>query len=136
MKRALGQRFSRPDRHQAQAPQVQPSHGTPTRSPDRQPGDAGANPGHLADDLVPRDDRVAERRQLAVGDVEVGPADAAGQDAEQHVVRAGLRRGPFARDQWCAGTLHHHGQHARTSFHRPHLTSSAWGASTPIGVGS
>ena len=48
---------------------------------------------HAPDDLVAEDQRQARRGELTVTDVDVGPAGAARQDLEQHVVgtRFGLR---------------------------------------------
>ena len=55
----------------------------------RVPG-AGPERRDLADDLMTGDDRRAVRRQLALEDVQVGTADAAGADTEQHLSRTGL----------------------------------------------
>ncbi len=55
-----------------------PSQGTPTRWPGASAVDAGPDRHHAADDLVTGHDRQLRVRQLAVDDVQVGAADAAG----------------------------------------------------------
>ena len=74
---ARSHRFSRPWRSSDTSPQVQPSHGTPTRSPDRQPAPLPRRASTAADDLMARYDRQLRLRQLAVDDVQIGAADAA-----------------------------------------------------------
>ena len=44
-----------------------------------------------AAELVPDDDRVAGRRELAIDDVDIGAADAAGADLDDDVLRPGHR---------------------------------------------
>ena len=99
---ACSQRFSSPRRQKRQVSSVWCSQGTPTRSPTasgararlaarRDELGAGAERHDLADDLVAGDDGRAVRRQLALEDVQVGAADAAGQHAEQHLARARAR---------------------------------------------
>ena len=77
-----------PARQNRQVPSVQPSHGTPTRAPasKREPPLE-----HLADDLVAGDERQLRVGELAVDDVQVGPADAAGAHAQQDLPGFGLR---------------------------------------------
>ena len=69
------------------SPQVQPSHGTPTPS--------GAASGRLHSPTIwwPGTSGSFGPRQLAVHDVQVGAADAAGAHAQQHLARARLRHG-------------------------------------------
>src|SRR5215212_8241354 len=59
----------------------------------RKPSDVLANRRHFAAKLVPDDDGIDGRRKFAVDDVYIGTADAAGADADDHVVwpRPGLR---------------------------------------------
>src|SRR5437762_12524608 len=47
--------------------------------------------GHPADDLVTGDERQLRMRQLAVHHVQVGPADGAGADLQEHLARPGAR---------------------------------------------
>ena len=63
---------------------------------DREAFDAGAEPLDEADDLVAGNDRQPLVRQLAVDDVQIGAADAAGLDADQQLrrPRRGLGRAP------------------------------------------
>ena len=70
MKRALSQRFSLPVRQYAQTPQVQPSHGTPTRSPIAKPVTPGPLPRTRPTTSCPGTivDKGAEARRFAVGD--------------------------------------------------------------------
>jgi hypothetical protein len=53
-------------------------------------GDVRADGDHLAGELVPRHHR-QRRRELAVRDVQVGAADAAAGDGEDHLARRRLR---------------------------------------------
>ena len=52
--------------------------------------DAGAEFLDATDDLVPGCDGIAQRPQFAGGDVEIGPADAAGFDLEEDLAGAGF----------------------------------------------
>ena len=61
--------------------------------------DAGAEFFDAADDLVAGRDSVAQRRQLAGGDVEVGAADAAGFDFEEDLAGSGLGDGQIFEDR-------------------------------------
>ena len=99
VKRARTQRFSRPLAQKAHSPQVQPSHGTPTRS---------ALAGHDADDLVAEHDAAAGKRELAVEQVQVGAADAAGAHLQQQLARAGLRHVALDGPQRAPGRVEHH----------------------------
>ncbi len=88
-----------------------PSQGTPTRSPG---ASATPAPDRLdpADDLVTRDDRQLRIGQLAVDDVQVGAADAAGLDAQPDLPGAGIRIGPILEREPLAGPPQHHRAHA------------------------
>jgi hypothetical protein len=50
-------------------------------------------------------------RKLAVDDVEVGPADAAGRHAQQKLAGAGLRHRNVVDPQRLAGRVKHHRAH-------------------------
>ena len=79
-----------------------PSQATPTRAPSSSV-DALADRVDAADDLVARHDRKLGVRQLAVDDMQVGAADAAGLDLNADLPRPGrwvgplLHREPLAR---------------------------------------
>ena len=88
VKRASTQRFSRPARHIAQLPQVQASHGTPTRAPTRSTA-SGPAATTVPDHLVPEHHREDTAVQLTVDDVEIGAADRAGGHPQQHLVGVG-----------------------------------------------
>ncbi len=78
----------------------------------RQPADAyarpnrqrGALPDRLdhADDLMPGNDRKRDLRQLAVDDVQIGAADAAGLDPQPRLAGPGRRLRPLELLQWRA----------------------------------
>ena len=95
------------------SPHVQPSHGTPTRSPGSTSAPRTDRLGPT-DDLVARDERQLRLGQLAVDDVEVGPAHAAGSDPEQHLARAGNRVRQPGRAQSAARFVEHHRAHVGT----------------------
>ena len=90
-----------------------PSQATPTRAPGLSV-DALARRLDPADDLVPRHDRQFGIGQLAVDDMQVGAADAAGFDRE-----AGSGPGPGSGsgrssiDEPLAGSPEDHGAHDR-----------------------
>ena len=73
-------RFSRPERQYRHSPQVQPSQGRRPGLPARS-ASLRRRPRRRSGDRA----RVSFRRELAVHDVEVGAADAARTDAEQHL---------------------------------------------------
>ena len=73
---------------------------------------AVAHPRHLADDLVPRDHRMAAHRQLAVDEVEVGAADAAGEHPQEQLGRPGLGNRPFLEPETLSRPTAHHCPHA------------------------
>src|SRR5262249_4362102 len=52
-----------------------------------------------ADDLVPGNERQFRIGKLAVDDMQTGPADGAGADRDQQLLRAGMRRRQFRRGQ-------------------------------------
>ena len=113
MKRARSQRFSRPARQYGHAPHVQPSHGTPTRSP----GENASGARHdLGDDLVTGDERELRPGQLAVDDVQVGAADAAREHAEERLSRAGLGIGQLGLPKRRASRRQHHRPHRRSTL--------------------
>src|SRR6185437_1155532 len=78
-------------------------------------GDAGAEASDDADDLVAGYQRQRRVGQLAVDDVEVGPADAARLDPDEELARAGNRIGPDLEDQWRLGAAQNHCLHRDTS---------------------
>jgi hypothetical protein len=49
--------------------------------------------------------------EVAVGDVEIGPADAAGADGDQNLSRAGLRARKLALGERRSRGLQHHRAH-------------------------
>jgi hypothetical protein len=65
---------------------------------------ANAQRFHHADDFIPRHDRMIERRQFAVDDVQIGAAYAARGHAQQHAAGAGMRLVSLHQPQWLAGT--------------------------------
>jgi hypothetical protein len=64
-----------------------------------------------ADDLVPQDQRQLRLGQLAVHDVQVGAADAAGSDLDQDLARARLGVRDVRRAQRLTGAVEHHRSH-------------------------
>ena len=68
---------------------------------------------HGAHDLMTRYDRNLGVGQVAVDQMQVGAADAAGVDADQHLRRTRLRTRHRARNQRPTGTLAHHRLHRR-----------------------
>src|SRR5205814_1974622 len=78
-----------------------------------EPRHADPPPARLvdADDLVPDDERELRVRKLAVDDVQVGPADPAGADANKELAGRGLRPGELAGDE---------PRTRRLEDHRPH----------------
>ena len=83
-------------------PSVQPSQGTPSRRP------SSVRPTIW----WPGIERELRLRQLAVDDVEVGAADAAGRHAQQDLARPRLRRRNLLEPQRLAGRVKHHRAHA------------------------
>ena len=61
--------------------------GTSTRSPTEKPRDGVADLGDRADGLVPEDAPVGHGGDVALQDVQVGPADGGGVDLDHHVRR-------------------------------------------------
>ena len=72
---------------------------------------AGADRLDPADDLVPRHDRQLGVRQLAVDDMQIGAADAAGLDPQSDFARPRLGLGPLLHDELLAGPPQHHRAH-------------------------
>ena len=66
-----------------------------------------------SDDLVTDDERELRVRQLAVDDVQVRAADAAREDLDEHLSRAGLGIGKIGRAERPPGFVQHHCPHAR-----------------------
>ena len=101
MKRARTHRFSRPERQYAHSPQVQPSHGTPTRRPS----------SAIPDDLVAEHEREMARLELAVAQVQVGAADPARLDAQLQLPGRRLRLRDLGEPQRAAGLVEQHRAH-------------------------
>ena len=111
MNRARSQRFSRPVAAvRGTRRTVQPSHGTPTRSPSANRR-RRAERLDLADDLVAEDERQLRARQLAVDDVQVGAADAAREHAEEHLPGRRRRVGHLRCFERLARQAQQHGLH-------------------------
>src|SRR5581483_1799559 len=69
---------------------------------DRDVGDVGGGADHLADELVPDDQRYSHvllRPAVPRLDVQVGAADAGAQDADEHFAVAGYRLGYVLQPQ-------------------------------------
>src|SRR5207253_2271838 len=66
---------------------------------------------HAADHLVAGHERELRAVELAVDDVQIRPADAAGVDPHEHLARAGGGIGELRRAERRAGSLEHHGAH-------------------------
>ena len=73
--------------------------------------DSFAQCRHDADRLVPRDDGIAHRRQIAVDHMQVGAADPAGMDPDQHLPRPRLRPRPLFQNKALAGPVQNHRAH-------------------------
>ena len=78
-----------------------------------EPGDAEPLAGRDvgSDDLVPEHERELRIGELAVEDVQVGTADAAGLDAQEHLARRGLGVGKVAEPERPAGRVEDHRLH-------------------------
>ena len=122
MKSGERQRFSRPETAEparaARGVEPRDSH-----APARERLGAGPAGRHPADDLVARHDRRLAEREVALHDVEVGPADAAGRDLDEHLARARdglghLLEGERPRRDRC-GSVEPLGAHARTLAPEP-----------------
>jgi hypothetical protein len=81
---------------------------------------------HFATELVPDDNGVDRRRKLAVDDMNVGAADAAGAYANDHVVWPRLRLGNID-DPHRAGFVDHDRFHQVPPAHAPGSKHSANG---------
>jgi len=64
---------------------------------------------------VARHERQCRVRQLAVDDVEVGAADAARVDLEEHLVRARPRLRQLGLAKWLSRRIEDHGPHGADS---------------------
>jgi hypothetical protein len=82
--------------------------------------DAWTHSGDTADDFVAGDDRQARLGQVAIDDMQVGAADAAGSDLHKHLSGPGSRvgNGPVLQDQ--AGSVENH------CFHWRHTLGPKW----------
>ena len=95
---------------------------------------------HDADDLVPEDERELRLRELAVENVEVGPADRAGRDAEEHLAGTRDRVGNVRGPERTARNVEKHRLHrglprtrAGASPRRPHVQyARVTGTSRPL----
>src|SRR5262249_34025963 len=73
--------------------------------------DAGAKRIHPPDHFVAGNDRIGDIRQLAVDDMQVGPAYAAGADLDARVAGAGFRIVPPLKPERRTGRRQDHGMH-------------------------
>ena len=80
-----GQRFSAPRAQYRQLPSVDRSQAAPARSPVAKQAASPVPRHHLADHLVSRGHPGTVRRQVALGDVQVGAAHPAGEDPQQQL---------------------------------------------------
>ena len=97
-----------PEVQKRHTPQVQPSHGTPTRSPIATvaPGPVSIRPTISCPGIM----RLAPV-ELTVDDVQIGAADPARRHADEHLTRLRFRRRHLGEHQWPPRTLEHHGLH-------------------------
>jgi hypothetical protein len=102
---------------------AQPRHAHPLTHLKR--ADLCAELRHLADNLVPQNQRQLRVRQLAVHNMQVGTAYGARLHANQHLVRLGLRDGHFPQHQRLPDLLQHHRPH------RTHTRSKSPAAPMP-----
>ena len=118
--RARGHRFSRCERQYSHAPHVQPSHGTPTRSPGLAlvaPGLVYLHAGLLAGGLDRADNLVSENARwigdldLAVEQVQVGAAYPACVHLQQQLSRPRLWYRQLHGSQRPSDSLEHHRLH-------------------------
>ncbi len=95
MNRAWRHRFSRPERQVLAVPadRCEPADSDAIADTDAVHSRSGLL--DTANDLVAGDDWNASPRQLAVDDVQVGPADAAREDTDQHLICSRLRHRHF-----------------------------------------
>lgn len=77
----------------------------------RQARDAIAQHRDRTDDLVAGHDRIVNVGQLVVDDMQIGAADAAGTDLDQHLSRPWRRHRPLAHCQPRSGRFQNHGPH-------------------------
>jgi hypothetical protein len=73
---------------------------------------------HLADDLMSRDQRTAQGREFAFGDVQVGAADSARANAQQHVARSNGRYSDFSDNEGLFRLFENGCQHHKNSQSR------------------
>ena len=92
------------------SPSVQPSQGTPTRSP----GPKRSPPATTVPTIWwPSTSGSLGSRQLAVDDVQVGATDPAGRHLQQQLAVAGLRAGQILLAKRLARAVEHHRPHGR-----------------------
>jgi hypothetical protein len=77
----------------------------------REAADALAQGRDAADDLVAGDHRQPRVGELAVDQVQIGAAHAAGLHPQQHLATAGARHRPALQAQRLAGAVEHHRAH-------------------------
>ncbi len=127
-------RFSSPRRQNRQVPHVRRSQAMPTRWPSSKRDAPATESLDGADDLVPGDDTGRVRREVALGEVQVGAADAAHGDPDEDLARAGSgsarspnRSGPPSIGPTCST------HHARTALPDPSVSGhpSATGRHAP-----
>ena len=87
------------------------------RSPSPEFFDLSADRGHGPDDLVAEDQGQFGLGEFAVDDVQVGAADAAGVDPDEHLLRAGRGDRDFLVLQRAARLLQDHGAHGFRDRH-------------------
>src|SRR5262249_9582394 len=92
----------------------------------RKPLRAFAARDHGADDLVSGDDRQAPAFQLAVGDVQVGAAHAAGPHLEQDLARTGNGYGDLVKVELVARDVQSHRSHYLLRLRRGLIQIKAW----------
>src|SRR5690606_8350290 len=84
--------------------------------PDREPLHLGPHGHDFAHDLVPRDDGKLPVAQVAVGDVEIGAAHAAGPNPHQDLLRVRSRYRDVGADERLPRNDDLHGFHDRSSL--------------------
>ena len=87
-------------------------------------GEALAALDHARDDLMAGHERQPGLRELPVDDVEIGAADAAGGDLEEHLAGLRLRLGDVLEAQRLALPVEHHRAHGLTVA--PGVGSPRW----------
>ena len=83
----------------------------PTRAPGANRSAASPRAVHDPDCLVPGNQRKPGVGELPVDDVQVGAADAAGRDRDEHLSEPRLGIGEVGRPQGLSAGIEHHGAH-------------------------